>query len=155
MRIAILGCMALALGGCEAPLPGDPVAFETLAQGSTFEPGCVEGPDDRLIRSEAAWASYWTQVHPGTAPERPAVDFASESVLATCGPRPSPGYAYEITDVQVAVDAPVATVAVTDRQPGPNCVHPAVVVYSHHAVRIDTVVDAADFAHETLAGPPC
>lgn len=155
MRRVIALCGVLVLAACGEPLDGETVAFETLAQGSGYEPGCAEGPDDRLIRDEAAWASYWTQVHPGAAPARPAVDFASQSVLASCGQRPSPGYAYEITDVQVAVDAPVAAVTVTDREPGPNCVHPAVVVYSHHAVRIDAVVDAADFAHEALAGPPC
>ncbi len=155
MRRVIVLCGVLTLAACGESLEGETVAFETLAQGSSYEPGCVEGPDDRLIRSEAAWASYWTQVHPGTVPERPAVDFENASVLASCGLRPSPGYAYEITDVRVAVDAPVAVVTVTDRQPGPNCAHPAVVVYSHHAVRINAVVDAADFAHEPVAAPPC
>jgi len=146
---------ALLLAACEAPLPGDPVAFETYASGSSYEPGCMESPDGRLIRSEAAWAGYWSQVHPGTAPARPDVDFATASVIATCGPQPSPGYSYEITEVRVATDAPVASVTVTDHQPGPNCVNPAVVVFSHHAVKVDTVLEAADFAHEALAGPPC
>ena len=153
-KLAVGFCLSLLLVACESPPPAEPVEFETLAKASSFEAGC-ERHDDRLIRDAVAWESYWDQVHPGTAPERPAVDFASESVLVTCGPRPDPGHSAEITAVGVYEGSAIAKVTVTDHTPGPNCFNAAVVIFGHHAVRVERVLGDADFTHESLAGAPC
>ena len=148
-----MSCVLLA--GCGEAPPTEPVAFATLGEGTSYQPGCGERHDDRLIRDALAWESYWNEVHPGTPPARPSVDFTAASVLTTCGARPSPGFSDVITEVGVVEDAPVALVTVTDYTPGPNCASPAVVIYGHHAVRVDRVLESADFTHEAATGPPC
>ena len=157
MKTRIIGCSAaLLIAACAPEVEQKPAAqWETLAQWGSNQPGCAE-QQDLLIRTEGDWAEYWTQVHPGSEPARPSVDFAVDSVLATCGPRPSPGYSGEITEVSKADDAgDVVDVTVTDHQPGPNCMHPAVVVYGHHAVKVEGVPGSARFTHEPLPGPAC
>jgi hypothetical protein len=154
---AVLLLAACAPGGGES-LDGNKEAagdgeWEALGQGSSYQPGC-DAVADLLIRTDTEWADYWGRVHPGAVPPLPAVDFTSESVLATCGPRPDPGHSAEITAVQPE-DAGVVRATVTDHEPGPNCANATVVVYTHHAVKVSGVFSAADFTHEAAAGPSC
>jgi hypothetical protein len=95
-------CVSASLAACAPPeeVGGDPAnpgaldeaGFETLAQGASFEPGCLASRDDRLIRTPSDWQAYWGQVHRNPVPPPPAVDFSRQSVLATCGYRPDPGH---------------------------------------------------------------
>src|SRR5689334_11005580 len=75
----LLGAAAIALAACtptdEAKSGVDGVEMSRLAQGSTYQPGCGgRRDDDRLIRNETDWASYWQQVHPDSSGAPPAVD---------------------------------------------------------------------------------
>jgi hypothetical protein len=142
-----------ALSAC-VPVGEDPsaVAFETLARGGTYQPGCTAQHDDRLIRNQADWAAFWDQVHVDPAPPLPAVDFSRDTVLANCGQRSDPGEYSTIDAVRLGEGAPAsALVSVTDTSlPG---IFPMVIVYGYHAVRVSGVIDAAQFVHVRARGP--
>lgn len=163
--LAIL-CVSALLAACEPPTEGDSTqvtgrdlaeeGYETLAEGTTYEPGCLPRHDDRLIRTTAAWEAYWGQVHANPVPPLPSVDFAQQSVLATCGYRPDPGHSSTIEGVQPVEGQPGAvTVSVTDTEPGEGCFYPTVITYGHHAVRVEAVIGSAEFVHTAMQGQAC
>jgi hypothetical protein len=149
IRLGALGCAAL-LGACEQG-GGSPkaLAFETLAEGTNGS-GCEAQHDDRLIRTTADWQSYWDEV--GEDSPLPDVDFSQHSVLATCGVA---GNAYEFSTIEWAklVESDAARVGVTDWDYGDGCcAGPAVMVYHYHAVRVEAVINSAEFVHTTTRG---
>jgi hypothetical protein len=152
VRAIGLGILCVGLAACvPAGEDASAVAIETLARGTTHQPGCTARHDDRLIRNPADWAAFWGQAHAGSSPPLPAVDFSRDTVLATCGYRPSPGESSAIDAVRLADGAPArALVSVTDTEL--DGVFPAVITHGFHAVRVAGVLDAAEFVHVTAQG---
>lgn len=113
-------------------VPGDQV--ETLLkEGSS-------GVDTRrrgVIRSEAEWASFWSEVYSRRlpVPDRPAVDFAESMVIvAAMGPRPTGGYTIELEAIgQVGSEYHVI---VRESSPGRNCATTAALTQPVVAARV-------------------
>jgi hypothetical protein len=151
-RLLTSAVFAAVLAAC-VPVDEDPAtaALETLARGSTFQPGCTAQHDDRVIRNQQDWAAFWSQVHAAPAPPLPDVDFSRDTVLANCGSRGSPGQFSTIDAVRFREGASGSVlVSVTDTSL--SGVFPAVIVYGFHAVRVGGVVDNAQFVHVTAGG---
>lgn len=151
MRRLVLLAVIAGLAACTTEVPESGAAF-TEARGLTYQPGCTSH-DDQLIRNAAAWQVFWAVTHPEGEPA-PAVDFQSASVLAVCAPLASPGHGYEITAWEAAPANRVGVYA-TDVLPGDGCVHAAVVAYAFHTIKLDTVVESADFSHATAVHKAC
>jgi hypothetical protein len=154
-RLALAG-MTAALSACmpsdpaQAPshrLPAD-LGYGELVRGMA---NFCNGAQPTLIRNEADWQAFWAAVQPDEPV--PAVDFATDSVLASCVSLPSPGYRHEIAawresaPGQLTVDTVVVAFACG--------LYPQVVVAGYHAIRIDGVFDSADFVKGSAVGESC
>jgi hypothetical protein len=93
--------------------------LETLVDEGTSG---VDARRRSVIRSDAEWAAFWSQVYSrqSPTPPRPAVDFAESIVIvAAMGTRPSGGYAIELEAIgKVGTDYHVI---VRETSPGRNC----------------------------------
>lgn len=124
---------------------GPGYGWTTLAQGQSS--GCVQ-PVDVLIRTEDEWAAFWSTLHAPfePAPARPAVDFANESVIATClGARPTGGYATVVAHLTSPDEAGSITVGVRDLEPGAGCGVTQAVTQPYHVIRVNRVLSDATF----------
>lgn len=124
---------------------GADYGWETLALGQSS--ACTE-PLETVIRTEQAWADFWSSLHATSdpQPERPAVDFASESVIATClGTRPNGGYATFIVHLTPPDEAGHVAVGTQDLEPGPRCAVTEAVTNPYHVIRVNRVLTGATF----------
>ena len=119
---------------------------------------CYE-PYDRLIRTEEQWAAYWSAAYEGAnpQPERPVVNFASESLLVACESYDPYGRAHRITVVSYdgasdsVVDATVTAYNYDFERCGdPGYGGPAVIYYGQHVVKVQGTFSSAVFSHETV-----
>jgi hypothetical protein len=76
----------------------------------------------QVITTQAAWTAFWAQVNAKVSPFPPIlpVDFSQDEVIAlTEGPKPSGGYALELTGVLAGTSS--ASVAYDEIVPGEAC----------------------------------
>lgn len=131
--------LALVLGGCDGisgATDGPPnfsveLATETLNTGAVtvgeIEQGqygdIVDGTQE-VLRDEDAYASFWEELHAdqGSVPDRPAVDFDTQVVVAVVlGQRPTGGYSVEIDEVLATESGGQNQVRFTESVPGDEC----------------------------------
>lgn len=134
-------------------LPQSSFGWETLAYGQFS--GCSEATDV-VINTAEAWEAFWSNLHAtsGAEPERPAVDFASESVIATClGERPDGGYVTYFKYVREPDDSGHVVLDGTEMVAGPTCSVTQAVTRPYHVVRVNRVVTGATVRRLTLESP--
>jgi hypothetical protein len=131
MKTITLGLVSLALAwlgasciGGELRLPqGASRVPEDQVQVLAYEHSSgIEERRRAVLRSEAEWADFWTQLHQGRSPvpERPPVDFAQAMVIvAAMGTRPTGGYDIEVE--AVGRSGAAYHVIVRETAPGRNC----------------------------------
>jgi len=108
---------------CSTPTASEPVTFERLSpERSTFEFNTGINQQERLVIGDAdAWAAFWARMYANRSPvpERPAVDFSKEVIVAVAmGARPSGGYAILVSGAKR--QAGVLVIDVTSRSLGPG-----------------------------------
>lgn len=126
---------------CE--LPHAQFGWETLAYG--YQSGCLAATDT-VIRTPEDWAAFWSQLHSHVSPEpeRPAVDFAAESVVAHClGERPDGGYASYFTYVHEPDGSGHIVLDGTEYVAGPTCPVTLATTQPYHVIRVNRVVTGA------------
>jgi hypothetical protein len=131
-------------------LPDDRFGWETLAYGQYS--GCTE-PTDVVIGTAEDWTAFWSSLHANVDPEpaRPAVDFASESVIATClGERPDGGYVTYFRYVGEPDETGHVILDGVERVSGPTCAVSAAVTQPYHVIRLNRVATGATVRRLTL-----
>lgn len=126
--------------------------FRTLARGSASG---YQEPGRLVFQDEAGWAAFW-QEHGSTSlppPERPAVDFARETVVAVLlGAKGNTCWAVEVTDATQGSGG--ARVEVTTYEPPRDAVCGMAITYPHHVVAIPKTAGGVTFTERTVTGPP-
>lgn len=95
--LALASCSSTGDASEEAP---GTVEFESLVR---QEQSGLTQPEQRVIRTDQAWAEAWKQImqYRIPAPVMPAVDFERDMVvLVALGERPTAGHAVEIVSVE-------------------------------------------------------
>jgi len=135
--LGALGMLAV-LGGCDSISGADePTDFSVELTSETLNTGAVNVEEiDRgqhgdivegtreVIRDEQAYAAFWEQLHAdrSSVPDRPAVDFDTQIVIAVVlGQRPNGGYSVAVDEVLTTESGTPIQVRFTERIPGDGC----------------------------------
>lgn len=154
-RLALVGTL-LSLAAC-APAETDEAPDQRLPAGLGYEQlvwgmaNSCNGAQPALIRNETDWQAFWSAVQPDEPV--PPVDFATDSVLATCVALPDPGHRYEITGWEEGAPGQL-TVHTTLASPACGA-HAQVIVAGYHALRVDGVFDSAVFQQGQAVRESC
>lgn len=102
------------------PLTGIPLRLTRIAAPyyDGFDPATI-----RVVRDASSWSDFWYHIHRfhGEVPPLPAIDFATEIVVAVAsGENPTAGYDVLLT--AAALGRGVVVVQVLERSPGTNCI---------------------------------
>ena len=156
----VLVGLLLLVGGCESvgvwdtndggdgPPPKERVSCDTLGTGTVpadvLERGSygdIKTETKKVLRSEEAYASFWQRLRADRSPtpERPAVDFDQEIVVAIAiGQRPNGGYGVNIDSVRARSGTNSVRVSFTEGQPGEACNVPMVVTAPYILATVQT-----------------
>ena len=97
----------------------------------------MDAPKLFKIESQEQWQEFWVR-HTSNVmpvPPLPPVDFDQDMIVAIVDRfQPNGGYALEITDVLQIDDG--LTVFATRKEPGPDCITPAVITHPVHIIRL-------------------
>jgi hypothetical protein len=115
--------------------------------------GCTEAAD-RLIRNDEDWAAFWTLVHADLdeEPVRPDIDFANESVIATClGNRQDGGFATRIRHMTDPDPEARVVVGVLDYIAATDCGEDALTptYQAYHMIRVNRPLAGVTFRRRT------
>lgn len=127
--------------------------WKTLAYGQFS--GCGDATDV-VIGTTEEWEAFWSSLHATSSaePERPVVDFASESVIATClGERPDGGYVTYFKSISEPDGSGHVVLDGTELVAGPTCAVTQAVTQPYHVVRVNRVVTGATFRRLTVESP--
>jgi hypothetical protein len=129
--------VGVALASCSST-PDEPTSapfgFESLVR---QEQSGLVAPEQRVIRTEQAWAEAWKEImtYRVPAPELPAVDFARDMVvLVALGERPTAGHSVQV--VSVELDGAFVRVLARETKPSADMAQATVVTHPVHAVRV-------------------
>ena len=107
---------------------------------------------NQLITSQAAWQSFWIQVHrqlPAT-PNLIPVDFSKYDVVAlTLGPKPTDGYTVRLLSLSAAGADFTADVQI--REPAQSCKLPAKATGPYYLAQVPKVTGHLKFQVNTVA----
>ncbi len=126
------------------------IQYDLIEEAHTTQ---ISGITDRrrvVLRTEQEWEAFWNEfvANLSPAPERPAIDFATQMVLvATMGSRNTGGYAIAVEGVFEGPDN--LLVRVLESSPGSSCVTPQVLTAPATAVsfaRSELAVEFEDAA---------
>jgi hypothetical protein len=99
-----------------------------------------------VIRDAASWSRLWAEIHAGRtpAPERPAVDFEREMLIAVAtGTRPSGGFSIQVTGVTTRGDT--LEVAVLERCPESDAIVTLALTQPVEVVRVAKLAQTPSF----------
>jgi hypothetical protein len=99
-----------------------------------------------VIRDAAGWSRLWAEIHAGRtpAPERPAVDFEREMLIAVAtGTRPSGGFSIQVTGVTTRGDT--LEVAVLERCPESDAIVTLALTQPVEVVRVAKLAQTPSF----------
>jgi hypothetical protein len=156
MTVALLVLAAATLvAACAAATPSDAGDAEqpiesVLAQAYS---GLSEKRRE-VVRDQAAWARLWDEIHAAStpAPERPAVDFARDMLIAVAaGTRPSGGFSIAVQGV--VTQGSELLISVHETCPAPGAMVTMGLTQPVAVVRVPRLTQAAKF-RETR-GPSC
>lgn len=130
------------------------VEYETLAQGDYADYDNEGG--NIIIRSDDDYAAFWQALNGSRSPvpERPSVDFSSETVVAVMMGLRSTGGA-SITVGEVTFKEGVVTVKSVVTASGYGCAVTTALTSPYYVIKVNTT--ASDFAFENAVvnEPPC
>jgi len=116
------------------PLTGTPLRLTRIAATSY---GGFDTATIRVVRDASSWSDFWYHIHRfhGEVPPLPAIDFATEMVVAVAsGENPTAGYDVLLT--AAALDRGVVVVQALERSPGTDCVTAQVLTHPIDLARL-------------------
>lgn len=133
----------LLVGSIACSSPSEPVvAFQRIAELATPQ-SQFHSAMFGVVRSDADWESIWHLA--GLTPPVRRVDFTrSIIIVAAVGPKPSGGFAVEITEMRAAEGGLQVVVRVTS--PGPECRTPDEPTSPSDAVVVDRLDSDVKFS---------
>jgi hypothetical protein len=125
------------------PVPDGPVPFTVLDDGANA--AAVSEGKNFVIQNEEELALLWSMIYGADAPPMPAVDFATEEVLAVfAGQKESGGYDISVKDIVQENGTRVVTIL--HETPGEGCMTTQALTSPFELVRVP--VGSQNITHE-------